>query len=103
MAIDPRVLCDGSCESEKCDYFWYILESYWRSKFKDCSKHAWLGFRVIEKHCLTVFSDELRIETCGSNTQKLTAFCERNVNLGIYVRVSNKEFFEAYKQLKGKS
>lgn len=103
MAIDPLVLCDGSCGSTKCSYFWYVLKSYWSSKFKDCGKYAWLGFRVIREHSLTVFMDELKIEKYKDNTQELITFCECSVNSGSYLRISNKEFFEAYKQLRGKS
>lgn len=103
MTIDPLVICDGSCESEKCDYFWYVPEYQWKRKFKDCSKYAWLGFRVIGEHCLTVFYNDLKIEKCNSELQELLTDCEGNVNSGHYLKISNKEFFEVYKQLRGKS
>jgi len=98
MTIDPLVICDGSCESEKCDYFWYVPEYQWKRKFKDCSKYAWLGFRVIGEHCLTVFNNDLKIEKYA-----LLTYCECNVNSGHYLKISNKEFFEVYKQLRKNS
>lgn len=88
---------------KKCDYFWYVRESYWRSKFKDCSKYAWLGFRVIGEHCLTVFNNDLKIEKYDHNLQALLTDCECNVNSGHYLKISNKEFFEVYKQLRKNS
>lgn len=103
MAIDPLVICDGSCESEKCDYFWYVPEYQWTRKFKNCNKYAWLGFRVIGEHCLTVFYNDLKIEKYDHNLQALLTDCECNVNSGQYLKISNKEFFEVYKQLRKNS
>lgn len=103
MTIDPLVICDGSCESTECEYFWYVQECYWKRKFKDCNDYIWLGFRVIGNTSLTIVSRELRIERNIVEPQRITTICEDNIKMGNYLRVSNKEFFEVYKQLRKNS
>lgn len=103
MPIDPLALCDGSCGSTKCSYFWYVQEPYWKNRFKDCSRYIWLGYRLVGNTDLTIRLQDLEINNKRANSQAITTACEDNVRAGLCLKVSNKEFFEVYKQLRGKS